>query len=115
MKPSDEIKQRMDAALPDGALWTEREEIYLQLAGRAADRAALVQTQLDVELERDEPRASSVVRLSAELRQLERAQADLVARLSPTPGGVAKSERHQRAAVVRWDRARARREHGEVG
>ncbi|WP_433626081.1 hypothetical protein [Nocardia sp. CA-120079] len=113
MQPSDEIKQRMDAELPRGALWTEREEIYLKLAGRAADRASVLQSQLDAELERDEPRASSVVRLSAELRQLERAQADLVARLSPNPGGAVKSERHQRAAVVRWDRVRRAR--GEVG
>ncbi|UAK35660.1 hypothetical protein K8O92_12760 [Nocardia asteroides] len=98
----------MDAALAPVHEWTEHELEYPTLAGRAADRAEIVQDQLDAELSRDEPRPSSVVRLSAELRALERAQVYLLARLNPAAEGAAKSERHQRAALVRWDRERRR-------
>ncbi|MGW5376224.1 hypothetical protein ACWESM_12330 [Nocardia sp. NPDC003999] len=108
MKPSTALRKRMDAALGPGMDWTEQELELLTLAGRAADRVEIVQAQFDRELSRDEPRPMHVVRLSAELRALERAQADLVARLNPVGEGPAKSERHVRAALVRWDRERAR-------
>jgi hypothetical protein len=109
-KPSVALRKRMDAQLAllgNDAEWTEKELEYLDLAGRAVDRAAVVQGVLDAELGRDEPRPSHVVRLSAELRGLERQTAALVAMLNPDGSGPAKSERHQRAARVRWDQQRA--------
>ncbi|MEU6184539.1 hypothetical protein [Nocardia sp. NPDC047038] len=107
VKPSEELRRRMDAALAPGHEWTEQEQEYLTLAGQAADRAVVIQAQLDAELAREDPRPNSVVRLSAELRALERAQGDYVARLNPTVDPP-KSERHRRAALSRWDRERRR-------
>lgn len=103
--PSVALRKRMDAALAEldpPVEWTEHEEEWLSIAGRAADRAMQLQGEFDKELCRgEELRPLILVRLSAELRALEKTQADLVARLNPTLGP-AKSEQHQRAARSRW-------------
>lgn len=108
MKPSTALRKRMDAALAPGMEWSEQEIELLTFAGRAADRAEIIQAQLDRELSREEPRPMNVVRLSAELRALEKVQADMVSRLNPTAEGPAKSQRHVTAALVRWDREKER-------
>lgn len=46
-----------------------------------------------------------LVKLSAEMRMLEKAVADHLGRVRIGPG-VAKSERHQRAVNTRWQRKR---------
>ncbi|WP_329411943.1 hypothetical protein OG563_06020 [Nocardia vinacea] len=102
------LRRRLDASLAAEAEWTEQELEWLTLAGNAADRAVQVQGLLDAELSRDELRPLVVVKLSAELRALERTQADLVARLTPVPGPP-KSARHVRAANSRWGKVRALR------
>lgn len=103
---SKALARRLNAQLKDRMVWTEAELEYIALAGRAADRAAQIQGILDAELSCDAPRAAVVARLSAELRLLERQQATLIAMLNPTGVGAAKSERHQRAALSRWNRER---------
>ena len=84
--------------------WTEQEQIALDLAVEAADRADQVRALLDAELARPEPRTGAITALSAEVRLLNRARMDYVWRLSAGPGGVAKSERHVRASRMRWDK-----------
>lgn len=103
--PSVRLRRELDAQLKEGLRWSRQELRYLELAGRAADRAAELESLLSQELVREEPRVASVTRLSAELRLLERQEATLVAMLNPTSVGAAKSERHQRAANARWSRS----------
>ncbi len=101
---SRQLRKRLDAQLVAPLEWTEAESEYITLAGHAADRASVVQGLLDAELAAEEPRAVLVVKLSAELRLLERQQATLISMLNPDGEGTAKSERHRRAARARWDR-----------
>lgn len=84
--------------------WDEAETVALERAGETADRAERVRKLLDTELRKDDPNAALYVKLSAELRALDRLVVDLVAKLNPSGEGPAKSERHQRAANARWSR-----------
>ncbi|WP_434158802.1 hypothetical protein C5142_18255 [Rhodococcus sp. BGS-1C] len=84
--------------------WSEAEIVALERAGETVDRAEKVRKLLDAEMRADEVRPAMVVKLSAELRALDRLVVDLVAKLNPYSEGQAKSNRHQRAANSRWQR-----------
>ncbi|WP_027497462.1 hypothetical protein [Rhodococcus sp. JG-3] len=86
-------------------VWSEAETVALERAGGAVDRAERVRKLLDAEMRRDEPNAAIYVKLSAELRALDRLVVDLIGKLNPYGEGAAKSSRHQRAANARWSRA----------
>ncbi|MBP1054420.1 hypothetical protein J6397_30185 [Rhodococcus qingshengii] len=97
------IVETMNATLQKGLEWTELELFALDRAASAADRAERVQKLLDTEIN-GEARPAVVVKLSAELRLLERQVVDMVAKLNPSGVGSAKSPRHVHAAKTRWKR-----------
>jgi predicted LPLAT superfamily acyltransferase len=88
-------------------VWTEAEQHHLAAAARAADRVALLERQLDAE-PAGENRATVMVKISAELRALDKAVCDHLGRVQ-VGDGTAKSEQHQRAVRARWDRRDAAR------
>lgn len=90
-----------------GAEFDEYETEALSAACAAADRAEQLQRAYDAELSQAEPKATTLVRLSAEMRHCEREKLARLALVRLTPEPV-KSERHRRAAQTRWDRKRAR-------
>ena len=96
----------MDAYLAShgaGWEWDESELAALDAACESATRAEKLNVLLDAELSSDSPRATSVTRLTSEIRHHERAVVDLVGLL--TQGTEPKrSPRHVRAARARWDR-----------
>lgn len=85
-------------------VWSEAEEAALERAGETVDRAEAVRKLLAVQLRADEPNSNTVVKLSAELRMLDKLTVDLLDKLNPDGEGPAKSARHVRAARSRWDR-----------
>lgn len=84
--------------------WSEAEAQAIDAAVRAADQAQVLREMFAAELA-DQARPAVAVKLSAELRLLDKAVVDLVARVNPGVGP-AKSERHVRAARSRWDAKR---------
>ncbi|MFD4368975.1 hypothetical protein [Rhodococcus sp. NPDC058521] len=86
-------------------VWTESEEAILERAGETVDRAEKLRKLLDSELRADEPRPAVTVKLSAEIRALDRLVVDLIGRLNPEGTERPKSQRHVRAARRRWDKA----------
>jgi hypothetical protein len=82
--------------------WSEQELVVLERACSTADRADVLRASFDAEKEGD-AKPSVLVKLSAELRMLDKQVVDLIARVNPDVGP-AKSDRHQRAARSRWDR-----------
>jgi hypothetical protein len=82
--------------------WDEYERHGLTAACNAADRRADRQNVIDAERS-GESQPSVLIKLAAELRQLDKAIADQHCRVRTRPG-VAKSERHQRAVNARWCR-----------
>ena len=84
--------------------WDEHEQREIAAAARAANRCEILQQQLDAEVD-GENRPEVVVKLSAEMRLLDKAITDHLGRVHIGPG-VAKSQRHQRAVNARWDRRR---------
>ena len=103
------LRARMDEALARAGRdagqsleWSEVELQALEVAAETADRALVLQGLLEEELA-GENRPMAVVKLSAELRLLDKAVLDVLGRVNVGPG-VAKSERHVRAARSRWDR-----------
>ena len=93
-------RARVEAAEPN-LQWDEREADALERACATADRADVLRGVFDAE-QAGECRPAVLAKVSAELRALDRQVVDLLARLNPGVG-VAKSERHQRAAQYRWD------------
>ena len=83
--------------------WSEREVDIIGRAGSTADRAEELREVYAAE-RAGEDRATVSVKLSAELRALDRQVVDLVARVNAGLGPP-KSERHQRAARARWGQA----------
>lgn len=80
------LRRDLDAALREVGeergltlVWTVREVAWISLACSAADRAEALQRLWDAA--QGEGKAGGLVRLSGELRQLERQVADLVGRL----------------------------------
>lgn len=82
--------------------WDEKELLTLVTAGKVADRAEVLRGMFADE-QAGQARPTVLVKISAELRMCDRQVVDLVARINPGVG-VAKSERHVRAARARWDR-----------
>lgn len=100
----DAALQRASDALgqpPDQPLeWTEQEATALDAACTAADRSEVLHAAFELEMA-GEKRPSVLVKLSAELRALDRQVVDMLAKVNPGLGpGV--SERHQRASRARW-------------
>ncbi|MBN7411165.1 hypothetical protein IUQ87_07490 [Mycobacteroides abscessus subsp. abscessus] len=85
-------------------VWDERELEALNAAAGATDRRDDLQRVYADELTGDR-RPGILVKLSAEIRLLDKAVADHLARVRIGPG-IAKSERHQRAVNARWQRHR---------
>lgn len=110
MTAGEALRATMDAALADASKedskdyeWSEHELHHLAAASRAADRVETLQRALDAATAANDP--ALAVKISAELRACDKAIGDHLARVS-IGEGVAKSERHQRAANTRWDSAR---------
>ena len=110
MTAGDRLKAKYDAALQRASRdcgrqleWTESESTALQTAIESADGAERMKALLDAEMALPEPRPTTVTKLSAEWRLLNKAQMDYEWRLNPGLG-VAKSERHVRAGQARWTR-----------
>lgn len=101
----------LDAALAEASAslgkplsWDEHERHEIQAAARAANRREILQQQLDAEVA-DDNRPEVVVKLSAEMRLLDKAITDHLGRVHIGPGA-AKSQRHRRAVNALWDRRR---------
>lgn len=103
------LRQTLDQALARASQdigqpleWAEDEVVAIEAAVQAADRAADLRRIYDAE-RTGEARPTVLVKLSAELRQLDRQVVELAARVNPGVGP-AKSARHVRAANARWRR-----------
>lgn len=97
----NEALRRSSERLGRQLLWSEAEAAALERAGETVDRAERIRKLFDAELH-GEPNPAVVVKLSAELRQLDRQVVALIALLNPEGEGPVKSGRHQRAAHTRW-------------
>lgn len=109
MTAGERLRADMDAALASEAKasgksleWTEAEQHHLAAAARTADRIELLQRQLAAETSGDN-RPTVIVKISAELRALDKAVGDHLSCVTVGTGR-AKSEKHQRAVRARWDR-----------
>ena len=103
MKAQNDALKRSSVERGQTLMWSEAEEVALERAGETVDRAESIKALLAEEMA-GESRPPIVVKLSGELRLLDKLVVDLVARLSPDGVGPVKSPRHQRAAHARWDR-----------
>jgi acyl-CoA reductase-like NAD-dependent aldehyde dehydrogenase len=110
MTAGDALRDEMASALAHAVReagrplqFDERENLTIESAAAAADRAEALAALWTAELASGEVRASVAVKIAAELRLCEKHVADLLARVNPGPGQ-AKSDRHVRAARSRWDR-----------
>lgn len=100
----DEALDQASQQLGKRLTWDEHELQALAAAASAADRRDELQRVYRDELA-GEQRPPALVKLSAELRLLDKAVADHLGRVR-IGVGVAKSERHQRAVNARWQRKR---------
>lgn len=95
-KVSQEMGQPADEPLE----WTELDALALDGACAAADRSEVLQAGFESELA-GEARSSVLVKLSAEVRALDRQVVDLLAKVNVGLGdGI--SLRHQKASRARW-------------
>ena len=97
----DKALAHASRALGQTLEWTEIEMHTIEQAVLAADRGEKVRALLDAELVRAEPRASLVLRLSAEARLCERQAVDLVGSVNPGLGQ-AQPPRRRRSARHHW-------------
>lgn len=109
LTPGRRLRADMDTALAEAGKkvgktleWDEHELQALAAAASAADRKAELDEIYRRELDGD-ARPAVLVKLSTEVRMLEKAVGDHLSRVQ-VGVGVAKSDRHQRAAKSRWDR-----------
>lgn len=109
MTAGQQLRASLDAALEHASReagkaleWSEQEQLTITRAADTADRAEVLRGRFD-HLEANDGSENALVKVSAELRLLDRQVVDLVARVHPGLGN-AKSERHQRAAHARWNR-----------
>ena len=110
----ESLRAQLDAALPPGVVWDERETLILDLCGRQADdiarlEALIVDQGVTVPGSAGQPRLHPAF---GELRQARVALARLLdaVRLPDEGIGTSRHVQQQRAARARWDRERARRE-----
>lgn len=87
--------------------WSEDELTMLDAVCNAANRAEDMREFYEAE-RAGQNRATVLVKISAELRMLDRQVVELTARINPGLG-TSKSPRHQAAVGVRWARERQRR------
>lgn len=108
MTAGELLRKQLDAALPDGGEWDERESAILDLASRQANDIAA----LELLLEQEGPSvtgSTGQARMNpafAELRQQRLALTKILDSIKlPDEGmGVAKNVKAQRAAHTRWNR-----------
>jgi hypothetical protein len=86
--------------------WSESERAAITRLVSSVERRELLQRLLDAQAAAEEPEPMVVMKLSAELRQVDRLVLDLLDRVNPAPEP-AKSARHQRAINHRWAVVRA--------
>lgn len=84
--------------------WTNQEEAVLARAADAADRAEILNDRWVALANDPATDPALLVKVSGELRALERSITDLVFKVSPELGQ-AKSFQHQKAAQTRWNRS----------
>ncbi len=96
------------AAVDPELEFTPADEQHLGAASGAADRAEVLRAAFAAE-SAGEGRPAELVRLSSELRLLDRAVADHLGRVV-LGEGPAKSPQHRAAANARWDARRAEHE-----
>lgn len=113
MTAGEALRATMDAALANASKddgkdyeWGEHELHHLAAASRAANRVETLQRALDTATAGGDP--ALVVKISAEMRACDKAVGDHLAKVV-VGEGLAKSERHQRAANSRWDSVRRAR------
>jgi len=99
-KQFDDALDKASKKLGQRLQWDEHELHALTAACNAADRRAELKQAFAAELAGDK-RPAILVKLSAELRLLDKAIVDHLSRIR-IGTGVAKSERHQRAVNARW-------------
>lgn len=112
MSAGDDLRAAWEAELAavDPTLeWGPHEAAHMDAACRAADRAEALRAAFDAE-RAGEQRPDVLVRVSSELRMLDKAIADHLGRITLGEDGRAKSPQHQAAANARWDARRAQRE-----
>jgi hypothetical protein len=105
--PGERLRKLIDSGLADGCSWTEQEQVSIDKATKAEDRAAALQKLLDVELNQPQPSSRKATELAGEIRQLEALVVRLVRELIPDPEAIAVSQaskRHQNAVNARWAR-----------
>jgi hypothetical protein len=107
----EKLRTQIDAALPDGAEWSERENALLDLAVRQADDIGSLEAVLEAQgpTVKGSMGQSRLNPVFAELRQsrlaLSRILHDLKMPDEGLDGGQAKDTKAQRAARVRWNGA----------
>lgn len=69
--PGSRLKRLLDSTLDGDDEWSEHEQVMVDKAAKAEDRAAALQGLLDDELTRDLPSSRKVTELAGEIRQLE--------------------------------------------
>ncbi|ORV44541.1 hypothetical protein AWC02_14945 [Mycolicibacter engbaekii] len=112
MSAGDDLRAAWAAELAaaDPALeWSPHELTHLDAACRAADRAEALRLAFAAE-QAGEQRPDVLVKLSSELRMLDKAVADHLGRLTLAEDERVKSPQHQAAANARWDARRAQHE-----
>jgi len=110
----ESLRAQLDASLPPGAEWDEREALMIDLAAAQVDDIATLEGVLAdqgaiVPGSAGQPRLHPAL---AEVRQARLALGKLLAEIRlPDEGiGTSRHVQQQRAARARWDRERARRE-----
>jgi hypothetical protein len=93
--------KRESARLGQRLRWDRRELHHIDAACREADHVELLQQRLDAEAA-DENRASILVKIIAEVPNLDRSIADHLNRVQIGNLLVAKSPQHHAAATARW-------------
>lgn len=83
--------------------WSEIEQTAIDAAVATADRAEALRTRFDALLADENTADTLLVKISSELRLCDKQIVDLVGRLE-IGVGAAKSDRHVRAALARWNR-----------
>lgn len=102
-RASQEMGQPSDQPLE----WTEQETVALDAACAAADRCEVLGKAFAAEERAKQPSSALLVKLSAEMRALDRQVVDLLGKVNPGLGQ-AVSERHQTAARARFGAPRSR-------
>lgn len=100
-------RERVCEALNQNISWDESDRISIDRAAQTADRAEQLRAQYEREL-RGEARASTLTKLSAELRQLDRLVVEITHRVCADLARIMTRDNvnvtKQRAADYRWSR-----------